>query len=255
MSKVVGDESGVAERLPQPGGCGVAQRVCADVLLDPGARGGSQLARETCRHRLSPWLPTLAAADEQRALRPSSSRSRESSAHSSGPARPLTSASSASRSRSARPGRFPSGRPAARGSLLNSSRVSQSRSCRGFGGASRSWNGSVTPRVPSASLWDALPPSQPAIRTSAKTPRDLAPSCTRPSPPAHETRLVQSDRPQARGLRTLWTCQRPSARGRRGSGRATGRGARACARVLEPSGGRFRMKRRPTDARTADIAT
>src|SRR5438067_7162737 len=88
MSKVVGDESGVAELLPQPGGCGVAQRVCADVLLDPGARGGSQLARETCRHRLSPWLPTLAAADEQRALRPSSSRSRESSAHSSGPARP-----------------------------------------------------------------------------------------------------------------------------------------------------------------------
>jgi len=147
MSKVVGDESGVAELLPQPGGCGVAQRVCADVLLDPGARGGSQLARETCRHRLSPWLPTLAAADEQRALRPSSSRSRESSAHSSGPARPLTSASSASRSRSARPGRFPSGRPAARGSLLNSSRVSQSRSCRGFGGVSRSRNGSVTPRV------------------------------------------------------------------------------------------------------------
>ena len=41
VAEVLGDETGVAELLAQPGRGGVAQRVGGDVLLDPGARRGA----------------------------------------------------------------------------------------------------------------------------------------------------------------------------------------------------------------------
>ena len=181
MSEVLGDEAGVAALLPQPGCGGVAKRVGGDVLLDPGSRRGAsddvgedrllqagavepaedrvgwprlpgvsqrqQLAGEASGDRLTAGTCHLSRGGRAgSALRPSSSRSRHSSAHSSERRSPVvTRATRTSWSRSARPGRFRSGFPAASSSRRNSSRVSQSRSCRGFGGGSRSRNGSSAP--------------------------------------------------------------------------------------------------------------
>lgn len=99
VAEVLGDKAGVAAFLAQPGRGSVAQRVGGDVLLDPGARGGSpddvgedrllqastvkptedrvgrlglsrvaqppQGAAEASRDRLTPGLVALPVADEQ----------------------------------------------------------------------------------------------------------------------------------------------------------------------------------------------
>ena len=117
VAEVGGNQAGIAGLLAQPGSGAVAERVCGDPLLEVGALGGAAddrgedrrlqaLAREAAedrcvgcrlpgvaqvfeltgkrrRERLPARLAALAAADEQRGPRPSSSRSDQSSAISS----------------------------------------------------------------------------------------------------------------------------------------------------------------------------
>jgi len=163
--------------LAEPRRGRVAQRVRGDLLLDASALGGAaddvgedrlleasagesaedrvgrlgqpgvaqlpQLAERPAGRGWRRGLPPLPERTSSDRLCPSNSRSRHSSAHSSERRSPVvTRASSVSRSLSARPGRFRSGRLAASSRRRNSSEVSQSRSCRGFGGGSRSRNGS-----------------------------------------------------------------------------------------------------------------